>query len=135
MPPASLPFSLTPLRAPPTCPALARLTSCLLPFPRDKRSGSDTAPHPGGSCTISSWDSCPFPGAEEPPRWSPIRCLYPPGGRRGPRGAGPSQLLMPWPARGTLSAPCRILDYSPARPRGGPGQPLPTQPWRSPGEH
>ena len=86
MPPASLPFSLTPLRAPPTCPALARLTSCLLPFPRDKRSGSDTAPHPGGSCTISSWDSCPFPGAEEPPRWSPIRCLYPPGGRRGPSG-------------------------------------------------
>uniref|UniRef100_A0A9L0RML3 BCL2 binding component 3 n=1 Tax=Equus caballus TaxID=9796 RepID=A0A9L0RML3_HORSE len=55
----------------------------------DKRSSSDTAPRPGGSCTISSWDSCPYPGAERPRRWSPTRCLHPPGGRRGLGGQDP----------------------------------------------
>lgn len=123
-----------PERSGPSCGGW-RTTSTRYTSGGDKRSGNDTAPRPGGSCTISSWDSCPSPGAAEPPRWSPIRCLYPPGGCRGPGGAGPSQLLTPWPARGTLSAPCSILDYSPARPRGGPGQPLPTQPRPSPGEH
>lgn len=58
-------------------------------LPRGKRRSSDTAPRRGGSCTISSWDCCPCPGAAEPQRWSPIRCLHLPGRRRGLGGQDP----------------------------------------------
>lgn len=90
----------------------------LLSLPRDKRSSIDTAPRPGGSCTISSWDSSPYPGILEPPKWSPTRCLHPPGGRQGLGGQDPLRLLTPWPARGTFSAPCSILDCQPCLSQG-----------------
>lgn len=43
-------------------------------------------------------------------------------------GAGPSRLLTPWPARGTFSAPCSILDYQLCLSQGQAGQPLQPQP-------
>lgn len=90
----------------------------LLSLRRDKKSSIDTAPRPGGSCTISSWDSSPYPGIPEPQKWSPTRCLHPPGGRQGLGGQDPLRLLTPWPARGTFSAPCSILDCQPCLSQG-----------------
>lgn len=96
----------------------SKLIPASLSLPRDKKTSIDTVPRPGGSCTISSWDSFPYPGIPEPQKWSPTRCLHPLEGRRGLEGQDPFRLLTTWPARGTFSAPCSILDCQPCLSQG-----------------
>lgn len=85
----------------------------------DKRRSSGTAPRLGGSCTISSWDCSPYPGAVGPPRWSPTRCLHPPGGRPGLGGQAPPTSWRPGQCGGRFLHHVAYWTTSPACPGAG----------------